>query len=58
MWRILPALDALRHVVEAGSFTHAAAALDVSTSALSQTIRRLESALGAHNAAGQRHGGG
>lgn len=44
---LLPALDALRRVAEAGSFTHAAAALDVSTSALSQTIRRLESALGA-----------
>ena len=43
---LLPALDALRRVAEAGSFTHAAAALDVSTSALSQTIRRLESALG------------
>jgi DNA-binding transcriptional LysR family regulator len=38
---LLPALDALRRVAEAGSFTHAAAALDVSTSALSQTIRRL-----------------
>lgn len=44
---LLPALDALRRVAEAGSFTQAAAALEVSTSALSQTIRRLESALGA-----------
>ena len=44
---LLPALDGLRRVAEAGSFTQAAAALDVSTSALSQTIRRLESALGA-----------
>ncbi|MCO5412219.1 LysR family transcriptional regulator [Ralstonia mojiangensis] len=43
---LLPALDALRRVAEAGSFTQAAAALDVSTSALSQTVRRLESALG------------
>jgi len=43
---LLPALDALRRVAEAGSFTQAAAELDVSTSALSQTVRRLESALG------------
>lgn len=40
------ALAAFQRVAEHGSFTRAAEHLDVSTSALSQTIRQLENALG------------
>lgn len=41
------ALRAFRAIAEHGSFTRAAAALDVTASALSQTLRRLEQQLGA-----------
>ena len=41
------ALRAFRTIAEHGSFTRAAAALDVTASALSQTLRRLEQQLGA-----------
>jgi DNA-binding transcriptional LysR family regulator len=40
------ALRAFRAIAEHGSFTRAAAALDVTASALSQTLRRLETQLG------------
>lgn len=40
------ALLAFRSIAKFGSFTRAAAEMDVSTSALSQTIRQLENALG------------
>ena len=40
------ALRAFRAIAEQGSFTRAAAALDVSASALSQTLRQLEDQLG------------
>ena len=40
------ALRAFRAIAEHGSFTRAAAALDVTASALSQTLRQLESQLG------------
>ncbi|WP_426661110.1 LysR family transcriptional regulator [Rhodanobacter aciditrophus] len=40
------ALRAFRAIAEHGSFTRAAAALDVTASALSQTLRRLEAQLG------------
>ncbi|WP_066092253.1 LysR family transcriptional regulator [Xanthomonas massiliensis] len=42
----LPAVVAFAHVARHGSFTRAAAELDVSTSALSQTVRALEVQLG------------
>jgi len=41
------ALRAFRAIAEHGSFTRAAAALDVTASALSQTLRQLETQLGA-----------
>lgn len=40
------ALRAFRAIAECGSFTRAAAALDVTPSALSQTVQQLENALG------------